>query len=51
VHVGEHVQDMTALQTGETQLRPTSTSGELRFVILVEGIGTAELDDATQSSY
>jgi hypothetical protein len=49
VHVGEHVQD--TLQTAESQLRPTtSTSGGFRFVILVEGIGTAELNDATSQA-
>jgi len=50
VHVGEHVQDTTALQTAETQLRPTSASGGFRFAILVEGIGTAELDDAASQA-
>jgi hypothetical protein len=47
VHVGRHVSDITRVETAETRLRPAALATEFDFVLLVEGIGVSELDDAT----
>jgi hypothetical protein len=44
VHIGQHVPDN--LDTAEKQLRPTASPPAFGFVILVEGIGVAELEAA-----
>jgi len=44
VHIGRHVPD--DIDTAEKKLRPTTAPPTFGFVILVEGIGTAELEAA-----
>jgi hypothetical protein len=44
VHIGRHVPD--TIDTAEKQLRPTTPPPTFGFVILVEGIGVAELEAA-----
>src|SRR5262245_20899906 len=45
VHIGQHVPDN--IDTAEKQLRPLASPPPFGFVILVEGIGIAELQAAT----
>jgi len=44
VHIGRHLPDN--IDTAEKKLRPTATAPTFEFVILVEGIGAAELEAA-----
>jgi hypothetical protein len=44
IHIGEHISD--TLETAEKRLRPASSPPTFDFVILVEGIGIAELEAA-----
>jgi hypothetical protein len=44
VHIGRHVPDN--IDTAEKQLRPKTAPPAFGFVMLVEGIGVAELDAA-----
>src|SRR6476659_4092277 len=44
VHIGQHLPDN--LDTAEKQLRPKATPPDFGFVILLEGIGVAELEAA-----
>jgi hypothetical protein len=44
VHIGRHVPD--EIDTAEKKLRPPTAPPTFGFVILVEGIGTAELEAA-----
>jgi hypothetical protein len=46
VHIGQHVPDQ-AVETAETRLRPAASAPGFGFVVLIEGIGTGELEDAT----
>ena len=47
VHLGRHLPGVTTVETAETRLRPAAPAAEFDFVILVEGIATSELADAT----
>jgi hypothetical protein len=44
VHIGQHVPDVTTVETAETRLRRTISGADFTFVVLVEGIGIGELD-------
>ncbi len=44
VHIGQHVSD--AVVTAETKLRPRTSSSAFSFVLLIEGIGVSELENA-----
>ena len=46
VHIGQHVPEITSGETAETRLRPAASSPRFAYVVLVEGIGSRELDDA-----
>jgi hypothetical protein len=47
VHAGRHRPEITKVETAETRLRPAAAPPRFDFVLLVEGIGVPELDDAT----
>jgi hypothetical protein len=47
VHVARHQPDVAKTETAETRLRPAAPPPEFDFVLLVEGIGAAELEAAT----
>lgn len=49
VHVARHQPDIARVETAETRLRPAAAPPQFDFVLLVEGIGVAELDAATAS--
>ena len=44
VHVGQLVPDITRVETAETRLRPSASTIEYSFALLVEGIGVNELE-------
>lgn len=44
IHIGEHIMD--TLETAEKRLRPATSPPTFDFVILIEGIGIAELETA-----
>jgi hypothetical protein len=46
VHIGQHVPDRSTVETAETKLRPSDTSPRFSFVVLVEGIGVSQLEEA-----
>ena len=46
VHIGQQMPDVAAPETAETRLRPAASPPRFSFVVLVEGIGGPELDDA-----
>jgi hypothetical protein len=46
VHIGQHVPEITSGETAETRLRPAASAPRFTYVVLVEGIGSRELDDA-----
>jgi len=46
VHIGQHVAEITSGETAETRLRPAASAPRFAYVVLVEGIGSRELDDA-----
>ena len=46
VHVGQHQAEVGSAETVETRLRPATAAPRFGFVVLVEGIGGPELDDA-----
>jgi hypothetical protein len=46
VHVGQHEPDRSIVETAEAKLRPSNTSPEFSFVVLVEGIGVNQLEAA-----
>ena len=46
VHIGQHVPEIASGDTAETRLRPAASGPRFGFVVLVEGIGSAELEDA-----
>jgi hypothetical protein len=46
VHVGQHLPDKGFVETAETKLRPSDTSSDFSFVVLVEGIGVGQLEEA-----
>lgn len=46
VHMGQHVPDIASPESAETRLRPAASAPRFSFVVLVEGIGSPELDDA-----
>jgi len=46
VHIGQHVPEIASGETAETRLRPTASVPRFSYVVLVEGIGSSELDDA-----
>ncbi|HMK23722.1 MAG TPA: hypothetical protein VK466_15430 [Terriglobales bacterium] len=43
VHIGQHVPEIASGETAETRLRPAASARRFSFVVLVEGIGSAEL--------
>jgi len=45
VHIGQHAPDVASAETAETRLRPAGPAPRFGFVVLVEGIGSPELDD------
>ena len=46
VHIGQHVPEITSGETAETRLRPAPSTPRFSYVVLVEGIGSRELDEA-----
>lgn len=46
VHVGQHVPDRSFVETAETKLRPSDATSDFSFVVLVEGIGVSQLEQA-----
>jgi hypothetical protein len=46
VHIGQHVPEIASGETAETRLRPAAAAPRFTYVVLVEGIGSRELDDA-----
>jgi hypothetical protein len=46
VHVGQHAPDKGFVETAETKLRPSDASSDFSFVVLVEGIGVSQLEEA-----
>lgn len=50
VHIGQHVPDVAAGETAETRLRPAASAPSFGFVVLVEGIGEAELGEAMRKA-
>src|SRR5262245_22690282 len=49
VHIGQHVPDVGSVETAETRLRPAVSAPRFGFVVLVEGIGPRQLEDATRN--
>lgn len=46
VHIGRHMPDN--IETAETRLRSSASPTAFSFVVLIEGIGISELEDATK---
>ena len=45
VHVGQHV--LVGVESAEARLRPTAATPDFDFVVLIEGIGVAQLEAVT----
>jgi hypothetical protein len=46
VHIGQHVPEIASGETAETRLRPAASTPRFSHVVLVEAIGSRELDEA-----
>ena len=46
VHIGQHVPEIASGETAETRLRPVAATPRFSHVVLVEAIGSRELDEA-----
>ena len=46
VHIGQHAPEVAAGETAESRLRQAASAPRFSHVVLVEGIGSPELDDA-----
>ena len=46
VHIGQHVPEIASGETAETRLRPAAATPRFGHVVLVEAIGSRELDEA-----
>lgn len=47
VHAGRHRPEITRIETAETRLRPAAAPPAFDFILLVEGIGASELEEAS----